>query len=315
MPRLTMSPRAYRRVTFAAALALAAIILTGAAVRLTGSGLGCPTWPDCTTGSLTPKGEASYHQWVEFLNRVFTGAVSIAVAFAVLGSLVRRPRRRELVWLSLGLVAGVIAQAVLGGLVVKKVLAPPWVMAHFLVSIVLLWNAILLHHRAGQPPGRAAPVVDTALTRLGRALFVFACAAVVTGTVVTGTGPHAGDRRAARLDLVLTDVARVHGTTVMAFLATVLVTLWLAYRRRAPASVRHALTVLLVVLVAQAGVGYAQYFTGVPVALVAIHVAGATAVFAATTAFYLTLRVRPGVEQLDVAPTRPPIPTGSLARA
>jgi cytochrome c oxidase assembly protein subunit 15 len=315
MGRLSISPRAYRTVTFVAALALAVIILTGAAVRLSGSGLGCPTWPQCSPGQLVAKSASDSHQQIEFWNRAFTGVVSIAVMLAVLGSLVRRPRRRELTWLSVGLVAGVMAQAVLGGLVVKKVLAPPFVMGHFLLSIVLLWNAILLHHRAGQPEGRSKPVVDRTLLHLGRALFVLACAAIFTGTVVTGTGPHAGDKRAARLNLVLTDVARVHGATVMAFLATVLLTLWLAYSRRAPATVRRALNVLLLVLVAQAAVGYTQYFTGVPVILVAVHVAGATAVFAATAALYLRLRERTATgDTREVRPERS-LTRSTLARA
>jgi cytochrome c oxidase assembly protein subunit 15 len=287
MGRLAISPRAYRRVTFVAALALAVIILTGAAVRLTGSGLGCPTWPQCAPGQLVAKAASSSHRKIEFWNRAFTGVVSIAV----------------------------MLQAVLGGLVVKKVLAPPFVMGHFLLSIVLLWNAILLHHRAGQPEGRSKPVVDRTLLHLGRALFVLACAAIFTGTVVTGTGPHAGDKRAARLNLVLTDVARLHGATVMAFLATVLLTLWLAYRRRAPATVRRSLNVLLLVLVAQAAVGYTQYFTGVPVILVAVHVAGATAVFAATAALYLTLRERTATGDAPELRPEPSLTRSTLARA
>ncbi|MBV8950156.1 MAG: heme A synthase [Actinobacteria bacterium] len=315
MGRLAISPRAYRRITFVAALALAVIILTGAAVRLTGSGLGCPTWPQCEPGQLVAKSAAGYHQQIEFWNRAFTAVVSIAVMLAVLGSLVRRPRRRELTWLSIGLVVGVIAQAILGGLVVKEVLAPPFVMGHFLLSIVLLWNAVLLHHRAGQPAGRSEPVVDGRLLLLGRAVFVLACAAIVTGTVVTGTGPHAGDKRAARLNLVVTDVARVHGTTVMIFLGTVLLTLWLAYRRHAPAVVRQRLTVLLVVLVAQAAVGYTQYFTGVPVLLVAVHVAGATALFAATVSLYLSLRARTATEEVPSGQLQPSLARGTLARA
>ncbi len=314
MGRLSISPRAYRRLTFLAVFALAAIILTGALVRLTGSGLGCPTWPDCSRGHLVAKSAASYHQQIEFWNRVFTGFVSITVALAVLGSLVRRPRRTELVWLSLGLVAGVIAQAVLGGLVVENLLAPPFVMGHFLLSMVLLFDALLLHHRAAQPAGHGKPVVGGTLLNLGRAVFVLACAAIVSGTVVTGTGPHAGDRRAARLNLVLTDVARVHGTIVMTFLGAVLLSLWLTYRWRAPERVRTGLTVLLVVLVGQAAVGYTQYFTGVPVALVAVHIVGAIAVFTAATMYYLTLSERAGAEE-TVAVREPALATGSLANA
>ena len=115
MRRIAISPRAYRVVTLVAAVALAVIILTGAAVRLTGSGLGCPTWPECAPGQLVAKAQADSHQQIEFWNRAFTGVVSVAVMLAVLGSLVRRPRRRELTWLSVGLVAGVMAQAVFRG--------------------------------------------------------------------------------------------------------------------------------------------------------------------------------------------------------
>ena len=149
LPRL--SPTAYRRITFVAAVLLAVIIVTGGAVRLTGSGLGCPAWPNCDAGHLTPRSASDVNAMVEFLNRVFTGSVSIAVGIAVIGALLRIPRRRDLIWLSLGLVAGFFAQAVLGGLTVLFQLQPQFVMAHFLLSLALLANAIVLHHRAGQP--------------------------------------------------------------------------------------------------------------------------------------------------------------------
>ena len=131
--RLALSPRAYRRVTLAALLALAFIIVTGGAVRLTGSGLGCPTWTSCEEGSLVPVDASSTHAMIEFVNRTITGLVSVAVMLAVLGSLFRRPRRRDLTLLSLGLVAGVLGQIVLGGLTVLFELAPPFVMGHFLL--------------------------------------------------------------------------------------------------------------------------------------------------------------------------------------
>jgi len=142
-----LSTAAYRTVTLFALLALAFIIVTGAAVRLTDSGLGCPTWPACEAGHLVPHGQTGYHGWVEFVNRVITGAVSIAVALAVLGSLVRVPRRRDLTWLSVGLVIGVAGQAVLGGITVKVGLSPPFVMAHLLLSMALVLVAVVLHHR------------------------------------------------------------------------------------------------------------------------------------------------------------------------
>jgi cytochrome c oxidase assembly protein subunit 15 len=193
-------------------------------------------------------------------------------------------------------------QIVLGKLVVEKLLSPPWVMSHFLVSMVLLADALVLHRRAGQPDGGfahpAVPIVARSVLWLSRVLVVAASVVVVTGTVVTGSGPHSGDvpgtaQRATRLDLYIPDVARVHGTSAMVLLALVLATLFLVHRTRAPSAVARRLEVLLVVLVAQAGVGYAQYFTGIPALLVGIHVAGATALWAATIWFALGVTERP----------------------
>ena len=153
----TLSPAAYRRITLVALWSLVAIVVTGAAVRLTGSGLGCSTWPGCEPGELVPHGASSHHAWVEFGNRLITGLVSVAVVLAVLGSLRRRgPRRRDLVWLSWGLVAGVVAQVLLGALVVKLDVHPIVVQGHFLVSGLLVADAVVLHHRASRPDGPSA---------------------------------------------------------------------------------------------------------------------------------------------------------------
>lgn len=299
MRRVSLSPEQYRRITVVAAFSLAAIIVTGAGVRLTGSGLGCPSWPNCTAGSLTPTKAVGVHGIIEFVNRMVTGIVSVAVIVAVLGSLVRTPRRRDLVWLSVGLVLGVIAQALLGALVVKKLLDPPFVMGHFLLSAILLANALVLFWRAGVPDGQRAPVVVApTVHRLAIAIVVLASAVLVTGTVVTGAGPHSGDAgnsakislRATRLDLRIADVARIHGTTVMVFLGVVVALLVVLLRTRASAALYRRGSVLLGVLVLQAGIGYLQYFTDVPPALVAIHVAGATAVYAAAVMVLLGCR-------------------------
>lgn len=303
-----MSPVAYRRITLVAAILLGIIIVTGGAVRLTKSGLGCPSWPNCSAGRLTPHSASDAHAMVEFVNRVFTGLVSIAVIVAVLGSLARVPRRRDLVWLSAGLVVGVVAQAVLGGLTVLFELKPQFVMAHFLVSIVLLANAIVLHRRAGQPDGPAHAVVTPRLVVAGRALLVLVSLVLVSGTVVTGAGPHSGGGRnddVARLDLRIPEAARVHGVLVMTFLAVVLVELWLAWRDVAPEPVRRCVTILLGVGVAQAGVGYTQYFTDIPAFLVGIHIAGATAVFAATLSLYLVCFERVGTTAAAETTRRP----------
>lgn len=296
VPRL--SPVQYRRVTLVALVLLGLIIVTGGAVRLTGSGLGCPDWPNCSPGRLTPRGASDVHGMVEFVNRLVTGLVSVVVIVAVLGSLVRRPRRRDLVVLSLGLVVGVIAQIVLGALVVDELLAPPWVMGHFLVSMLLLANAIVLVRRAGQPHTSARPVVTARMVWLGRGAVLAAAVVVATGTVVTGAGPHSGDvpgisQRATRLDLAVRDAARVHGSAVMVLLALVLVVLWGLLRTRAPKPVVQRLGLLLAALVAQAAIGYVQYFTGIPPLLVGFHLAGAATVWAAMLWFYLGLFERP----------------------
>ncbi|MGZ4675742.1 MAG: COX15/CtaA family protein [Acidimicrobiia bacterium] len=307
MQRVRLTPEQYRRITVVAAALLALIIVTGAAVRLTGSGLGCPDWPNCTAGNLAPTKAVGVHGWIEFVNRLVTGLVSVAVIVAVLGALVRTPRRRDLTWLAAGLVLGVIAQALLGALVVQKLLDPPFVMGHFLLSAVLLADALVLVWRAGVPDATPAPVtVPAAVHRLAVAVVTIASIVLVTGTVVTGAGPHSGDAggsakvslRATRLDVAVTTVARVHGITVMVFLALVLALLVLLMRTGASARLSRRVTVLLVVLVAQAAVGYTQYFTGIPVALVGIHVAGATAVFAAAVGVLL------GCREVAVAPVR-----------
>jgi cytochrome c oxidase assembly protein subunit 15 len=285
----TLSPPAYRRVTLVAVAALAFIIVTGGAVRLTGSGLGCPDWPTCASNRVVAPWE--YHAMVEFVNRTITGIVSVAVMLAVLGSLFRAPRRRDLVWLSLGLVAGVIGQIVLGGLTVLFELRPGFVMAHFLLSMVILADAVVLHHRAGRPAGPTRPAVGRDLLALGRLEVASAGLVIFLGTVVTSSGPHGGDQNAERLPFLLPDVARFHGIAVMLFLAVTLVTLWRLHRTGAPAELFGRGEVLLAVLVAQAAVGYVQYFTGVPAVLVAFHIAGAAAVWVAVLRFHLAFSV------------------------
>ena len=282
---MTLTPAAYRRITFVALLSLAAIIVTGAVVRLTGSGLGCNDWPTCEEGQLAPSQISDAPAMVEFVNRTITGIVSVAVILAVLGALRRVPYRRDLVWLAVGLVVGVLAQIVLGGLVVLFELSPRLVMGHFLLSMVLLWNAVVLHERSARES--TVPVGDELVRGLARLVFAAAALAIFLGTVVTAAGPHAGDEQAARLDLVIGDVARIHAIAVWIVVA---LTLGLLRAARDVPSVRRATTVLLVVLVTQGAVGYTQYFTGVPATVVGVHVAGAIAVWWAATHVLLSLR-------------------------
>jgi heme a synthase len=313
-PRLLprrLSPATYRRVTLLAVWALGFIIVTGGAVRVTGSGLGCPDWPTCASHRVVAPWQ--YHAMVEFGNRIVTGLVCIGVALAVLGSRVRVPRRRDLSQLSWGLVAGVIGQIVLGGEAVKHQLAPPFVMGHFLLSMLLLWDAVVLHHRASQPDGVVGADGQARVTGparllvaheqmlMSRLVVLAAGLVIVLGTVVTSSGPHGGDPKAKRLPYALHDVARLHGSAVMLLLGLSVVTLWSMVRSRVPVLVIRRGETLLVVLVAQGLLGYLQYFTGVPAALVAVHIGLAATVWAVTIRFYLGLTMRP-----EAAHTRGP---------
>lgn len=276
---MRISASTYRRLTLFAVLSLAVIIITGATVRLTGSGLGCSDWPNCEEGQLAAQLDDA-PAMVEFVNRMITGVVSIAVILAVLGALRRVPYRRDLTVLAWGLVIGVIVQILLGALVVEEALSPRFVMAHFLVSLLLVWNALVLHQRAADDEvrhGRPSALAWVTLAAAGVVVF--------TGTLVTASGPHAGDVSAERLGFHIEDVARVHGLAVVLFGA---IALWVWRLTRARAAVA-----LVVVIAAQAAVGYTQYFTGVPALLVGVHVVGAVSVWCA--AVHLTQALRPAV--------------------
>ncbi|MEY2426089.1 MAG: heme a synthase, partial [Actinomycetota bacterium] len=221
---------------------------------------------------------ASYNGWIEFGNRMFTGLVTVAVAAAVLGSIRRIPKRQDLIWLSWGLVAGVVAQIIVGAVAVKTDLNPAVVACHFLVSIALITDAAVLHHRASDEVSTARPPL---VRNLSVAILAVALAVIMAGTVVTGTGPHGGDETARRFQLVMTDVVRVHSLLVWLLVA---LTVFLAYRVKT-----REVQVLLAVEVAQGAIGYTQYFTGVPVLLVAVHVIGALAVWIAAVRVRLSL--------------------------
>jgi len=275
-----LSPDAYLRICGVALVLLAGIVVTGAAVRLSGSGLGCSDWPTCEQDRFVP--EVEIHGWIEFGNRLITGLVSIAVIAAVLGSLARSPRRSDLVRWSWGLVAGVIGQVVLGGIVVISHLNPWLVLGHFALSMVLVFNAVVLHHRAGDHARPGPRAITPSVRRLTGLLAGLAVVVLATGTLVTGTGPHTGSREdpIARLPFTVREVARVHGTTVVIVLIVV-AALTLAVRHHVPSgdSLQQAIRWLVAVVVAQAAIGWTQYFTGVPVLLVGLHVAGATALW------------------------------------
>ena len=300
---LRISLRTYRRVVFVALLLLCAIVVTGAAVRLTGSGLGCSSWPNCEPGEFIEIG--SPNQAIEQINRLFTGAVSLGVAAAVLGATRLHRRRRDLLWLSLGLVAGVIGQIVLGGITVLVDLHPVAVAGHFLLSMILVSTATVLLWRSGidpdteappEPPARADPQAlarpysESRIRALSWAVEA-SCAAVlaVTGPLVTGSGPHAGDLDAPRFDVAITDAARIHSISAWVFCALVVGLLILLARTGTDRLTTTAGTILLAVIVAQGGIGYLQYERGIPAGLVLAHILGATCIAVAATWFQCEL--------------------------
>jgi len=295
----------YQKVARISLFLLAFIIVTGAAVRLSGSGLGCSDWPTCENDQLVAEVD-DIHAMVEFVNRVITGFVALAVMIAVLGSLFRTPRRKDLIYLSLGLVLGVIVQILVGALVVKEHLPPNLVIAHFLISMLLVWNAVELDYRSSLTIRQIRRSARGSLEKLSDFLVLCGTIVLVTGTIVTGSGPHSGsesqqtkealdaetpsmnlsvsDLEVERLPFDVPDVTRVHGISMILFLLIMLIVL-LKIKTDRPTSLPQAQN-LLVAIIAQAAIGYIQYFSNVPALLVGFHVAGATLVW------ILTLRLR-----------------------
>lgn len=287
--RRRLSPQRYRIVTIVALALLGVIVVSGAAVRLTGSGLGCDDWPNCNNEKLIDV--SSTHAAIEQINRLFTGLVAAGVIVAVLGALARQPRRRDLTWLSLGLVAGVIGQIVLGGITVLVDLHPIAVQGHFILSMVLIANAVWLVHRAGMPDGALEHRVTAPLRSHVMLLAVTTALAIGLGTVVTGAGPHAGDESARRFGFDIGRTAQFHSVAVWVSVAVAVALLWRLKTKTAERAVLDGpLVAWCCVGLMQGAVGYLQYFTGVPAALVAVHVAGATVLWGITVWLLAVLR-------------------------
>jgi len=287
LPRV--SPRAFRLVAAGAVAALVLTIVSGAAVRLTGSGLGCPDWPNCTaSGVVAP---LQFHAWVEFGNRLINATVSIASMGALAAAFLRSPRRRDLTLLSAALVAGLFTEVAMGALVVYYKLAPVLVSLHFLLGLAFLAVSVVLYERSGVPDevGAHHVLVQRSTLLLSRLLLIATAVVVALGTAVTSTGPHGGDPSARRFGFSLHSVAQLHGTSVELFLFLAVLTLWSLGRSVAPRPVLRRAQMLLGALVLQAVVGYTQYLNGDPVALVAVHVAGAAVVVVAVIHYYFGL--------------------------
>jgi cytochrome c oxidase assembly protein subunit 15 len=276
-----VTPRAFLRITQLTVVIVVLNIVTGAAVRLSDSGLGCPDWPTCSRHRLTPP--LSLHPAIEFGNRMVVVVLCIVTAIALVAALMRVPRRRDLVWLSAGLLGGVLGEAVLGAVVVYTKLNPYAVMTHFMVGIALLTDAFVLVLRAGRPDqaGSAVSKVGAREKRVSQVMVGLLAVVVAAGTATTGAGPHAGGPGAKRLPIALADMTRVHSGLVICLVALTIALVYLLAHTGAPRSVLDRGRVLLGAMVLQGGVGYAQYFTHLPALLVGVHVFGATVVWMA----------------------------------
>jgi cytochrome c oxidase assembly protein subunit 15 len=279
-----------RRLAVASVVANAGIVVTGGVVRLTGSGLGCPTWPTCTADSLTPTAAYAQHGAIEFTNRMLTFVLTAVVLATLLAVL--RSDRRDLTRLAVAAFVGIPAQAVVGGITVLTGLNPWTVAAHFLLSMAILAITTTMAARAYQPPGPARVIVNPSLVTLIRVLVGVTAAVLVLGTVVTGSGPHAGDVDVPRTGFDPETVSQLHADAVMLLVGlTVATLLWLRGSKAPPAATRAAAG-LLVVELAQGLIGFVQYFTGLPVILVGFHLLGACLVWIAALRLLLATSTR-----------------------
>ncbi len=271
------------------------IVVTGGLVRLTGSGLGCSTWPQCEPGQFAPELHAatSIHPYIEFGNRTLTGVLVVVAALVVLTVWPDRTRAKSFRLLALAPLAGVLLQAVIGGITVLVDLHPAVVGGHMLISLALIAVSMLLLHREGEGDGPPLRVVHPAAWIGARVTAVVAVPMLVLGVIVTGAGPHSGDEEVGyRFAVDPALMARFHALSVWLFVLALVATCWYLWRHPAPAGARRASLTLLALTVAQGVVGYVQYFAGLPIALVAIHMLGAGVVTAAAVWFVLTTRER-----------------------
>ncbi len=278
---------AIRRLTVASLIGQGILIVSGGVVRVTGSGLGCPTWPKCTAESLTNTPEMGIHGFIEFANRTLTFALA-AVGLALLVMLWNlRKERKDLFWLAFGLLAVIPAQAVIGGITVITGLNPYVVSLHFLVSAALVVISMLLVNRAygrtGATGPRDVPRARPLIRQLSVVAAVTSYLAVVLGTLVTGSGPHSGDSTSPRMELNGYIVTRIHAVPVYILVVAALLLVILLWRTGQGDILRNAAILLFVSVLAQGFIGYWQYFTGIPILLVIVHMLGASLMLSVAT--------------------------------
>ncbi|MCX4551803.1 MULTISPECIES: heme A synthase [unclassified Streptomyces] len=292
--RWTPAPRTVQRAAMSALVMAVVIVVTGGAVRLTGSGLGCPTWPKCTDQSLTATSEMGLHGAIEFSNRMLTYVLCAAVGWAIIAARSAKPWRRPVTRLGWAQFWVVMGNAVLGGVVVLVGLNPYTVAAHFLLSTGLITVAVLTWQRTREGDGAPRPLVGKAVAQLTWLLTVAAGLLIAVGTVVSGAGRHAGDSsEVERIPVDWSMIAQLHADLAWVVVALT-VALWFVLKAvDAPVGPLHRARDLFLVLMAQGVIGYVQYFTHTPEILVGIHMFGATLVWIGVMRVLLSLRERP----------------------
>jgi cytochrome c oxidase assembly protein subunit 15 len=262
------------------------IVLTGAAVRITGSGLGCPTWPECTYGSYVPvagQAEGAFHAWIEFGNRLLTFLLLFAAVAVVIYAI--KKARRDLLWRALLQVLGIFGQGIIGGITVLTDLNPLAVASHFILSIFLIAGAVSIVARGRSPLISIRPT-ETKVKILAHVQVLLTFIVIVIGTLVTGSGPHAGDIDAPRLKLDERAITWLHADAVIALFGVSLALLVLS---EISPETKRRVKIFFAITLAQGLVGYAQYVLGLPELLVIIHVLGSTLVWIASWRIWLSI--------------------------
>ncbi|MFE2963019.1 heme A synthase [Streptomyces sp. NPDC059340] len=292
--RWTPTSRTVQRAALAALVMSVVIVVTGGAVRLTGSGLGCPTWPKCTDDSLTTTSAMGYHGVIEFTNRMLTYVLCAAVGWAIIAARSEKPWRRDLTRLGWAQFWIVMSNAILGGIVVLVGLNPYTVAAHFLLSTALITVATVMWQRTREGSAEPRPLVGKAVQQLVWCLVAAAVLLIAVGTVVTGAGPHAGDSsEVERMAVNWETVTKLHA--VLAWIVVTLTfALWFVLKAvDAPKGPLDRTRDLFLILLGQGVIGYVQYFTDLPEALVGLHMFGACLVWIGVLRVLLSLRERP----------------------